>query len=112
MATFTWTADFNATRSVRTNVRKIQFGDGYQQRVPEGMNAIAYDWNLRFSNRTVDEIDEIDTFLKARGGYEAFEWTPQREATARIFICEKWERSPTYGATDTLTAIFSEVFEP
>ena len=33
MATFTWIASIGASLTVKPNVRKVSFGDGYEQRL-------------------------------------------------------------------------------
>lgn len=39
MATFTWTPSVGASVALRPNVRRVAFGDGYEQRLPFGMTA-------------------------------------------------------------------------
>ena len=76
MATFTYTPDFDASEEQRPVVRRVQFGDGYEQRLAYGLNTQPVSWRLTFRNRTNTERDNINTFLEARGGTESFDWTP------------------------------------
>lgn len=50
MATFTYTPSFEATESSRPNVRKVEFGDGYSQRLTLGLNQNPKEWALVFQN--------------------------------------------------------------
>jgi phage-related protein len=58
------------------NVKSTKFGDGYERRSADGVNNVALTFNLTFSKLLPAQIQEIDAFLCAMGGYTAFEWTP------------------------------------
>ena len=111
MATFIWAPDWRAQQQRRPRVRVAQFGDGYQQRSADGINADPRVWQLTFGNRDDTEAAAIEAFLAARGALEAFDWTPPT-GSAGTWVCPQWASTlETYGAT-TITATFSEVFEP
>lgn len=109
--TFSTAPDFGAQLEKKPRVRRAQFGDGYQQRVGDGINTQPESWSLTFSARTPAERDEIMSFLEARGGIEAFLWTTPR-GTSGKFICQEWGGSPQSAAAHTVTAKFEQVFEP
>lgn len=109
--TFTPAADFGATLDKKPRVRTAQFGDGYQQRVADGINIAPESWSLTFSARATAERDTILAFLEARNGVEAFLWTSPR-GTAGKFICPEWGASPQSAAAHTVTAKFVQVWEP
>nr|NDG08510.1 phage tail protein [Oxalobacteraceae bacterium] len=46
MATFTWTPSVGANLSIRPNVRRVAFGDGYEQRLAFGINTQPQVWSL------------------------------------------------------------------
>ena len=110
MATFTIAPDFGASVSLKPRVLTAQFGDGYQQRLGDGINIRAEDWQLTFSARTPAERDQILSFLEARNGVEAFDWTSPR-GTVGKFVCAEWNHSPNSAASNTVTARFTQVFE-
>ena len=112
MSTFTWTAEFGAVKTAKPTVTAIKFGDGYEQRVAHGINTSPKSWNLRFQNRSTDEIDEIMEFLDARGGTESFDWTPPRESDSIRVVCREWSRSVDNPTTDSVSARFDQVYEP
>jgi phage-related protein len=111
MATFTTPVDFGAQLSKKPRVLAAQFGDGYQQRLGDGINIAPEEWQLTFSTRTAAERDGILAFLNARNGIEAFDWTSPA-GTVGKFMCPEWTYSPQNAATNTITAKFMQVFEP
>lgn len=88
-----------------------QFGDGYSQRVADGINNNPLTWDVSIQYRTTAEADDIDVFLTARGGIESFDWTPPLESIAIKVLCPKWDRDIAHGAAQAITATFEQVFE-
>lgn len=111
MTTFTWTPSFDATENSEPRVRQFAAGDGYSQRTGFGINRDPKTWDLTFENRDDTERDQIATFLEARGGIEAFDWTPPRGAAGR-YRCEQWQIPITNCNNNQIRATFIEVFEP
>ena len=112
MSTFTWTPDFGAAADYKPRVRVARFGDGYEQRVPDGINTARDAWNLRFAVRNDTETNAILAFLRARNAFEAFNWTPPGEATAILVVCREWQRTFDAHNQNTITATFIRVYEP
>lgn len=110
MATFTTAPDYGVQLSVKPRVRQAAFGDGYTQRVADGINTQAEEWALTFSARTASERDTILVFLEARNGVESFDWTSPA-GTVGKFICLEWTYVPANTATHTITAKFTQVFD-
>lgn len=111
MATFTWTASFEATENSKPRAHKFQAGDGYEQRIRFGLRTDPKEWSLNFMNRTDTERDAILAFLEARAGVESFDWTPPR-GTAGKYVCEEWQANLLNYNNNTVTATFRQVFEP
>lgn len=108
MATFTWTPDAGAAGEHEPSRRTVKFGDGYEQRAPNGINVDMAKWSsLSFSGRSAAEGAAIAAFLKARGGTESFTWTPPG-GTSGNYVCPKWTEKPvSYGTV--VTADFYQV---
>lgn len=111
MTTFTIAPDFGASMSLKPRVLTAQFGDGYAQRLGDGINTQGEEWSLTFSSRTAAEFDAILDFLEARGGTEAFDWTSPRGTVGR-FVCPEWAYVPNNAASNTVTARFVRDFAP
>lgn len=112
MATFTWTPDFGAKAAYRPRVRVAAFGDGYEQRQGDGINARNDTWDVQFQNRDNTETAAILSFLEARAGVEAFDWTPPGEVTAIKVVCREWQKSVDRFNLNAITAQFIRVYEP
>lgn len=93
-------------------VRRAEFGDGYIQRSPNGINSIRDKFTVMAKNVTPAQALEIIAFMKARKGCESFYWTPTDEVTPRKFICSKWDRDFADHEARTMKLTFEEVFDP
>lgn len=97
--------------AIRPEIKKLkaEFGDGYRQRAPDGLNHVRYVYELTWEG-ALASIDEILLFLDARGAVEAFLYTPVGELLPKTFVCEEWSkvRSTPLGK---LTAKFTQVFD-
>ena len=105
------TPDFAAQKSSRPNARIAQFGSGYSQRTTFGINQNPKTWNLRWTASSNSNADAIEAFFDARGGIQAFEWTPIQDSTAYKWICREWQRTHVYADINEITATFEQVFE-
>jgi len=110
MTTFTIAPDFKAALTAKPRLRKAAYGDGYTQRVADGINYNPESWSLTFSARTTSERDAILAFFVARGGTESFTWTSPSGVTG-VFVCEEWGYTPDNTATHTVTATFTQVYD-
>ena len=111
MATFTFTPSFTASLEEQPIIRRVKFGDGYEQRLPYGLNTQPKKWSLQFLNRTDTERNNILTFLRARGAAESFDWTDPNSYAGK-WICAQWNLSQVSCNFNNITATFEEVFEP
>ena len=62
----------------RTNTPVIfqaKFGDGYQQRIANGINNLDQEFGVTFNTRTKEEIDDIVGFFESTNGVTAFNFT-------------------------------------
>ena len=93
-------------------IRRVQFGDGYEQRLSLGINQNPKIYDLTFEVGEFD-ADTIETFLDARAVDSAsFDFTPPGESSSSKFVCEAWSKTVTYLNRASISATFREVFEP
>lgn len=113
MAVWVWVESPGTAVEDEPRVRSSRFGDGYEQRAPDGLNPLAQSWPLVFSGVDNAVADDMVAFLRAHGGAEAFDYTPLWETQPVRVICRKWRRthSATWGESD-LSATFERVYEP
>lgn len=74
LETFTHLARVNPVGDHTFRVREVQFGDGYKQRVGDGLNSESQSWPLTFVGNW-QRINEIRNFFRRHAGYKAFKWT-------------------------------------
>ena len=113
MATFpSITPTYGVQKRSAPNVRKVQFGDGYESRFTMGINQDPKVYNLTFEVSETDS-DTIETFLDARAAdADSFDFTPPGEGSSSKFVCETWSKSIPYLNRATIQATFRQVFEP
>ena len=104
------------TRNNKPRIIKIQFGDGYEQRIQEGINNINQEFAVSFTNRPKEEIDDIMAFLDNKAGTTAFDFTypdtnaSGAERTVKV-VCEDYTQSYSYDDFYSCTATFRRVYE-
>ena len=111
MATFTFTPSFTADLEEQPIIRRVKFGDGYEQRLSYGLNTQPKKWSLQFLNRTDTERNNILTFLRTQGAAESFDWTDPNSYAGK-WICAQWNTSHVSCNFNNITATFEEKFEP
>lgn len=92
MADFTWLPSRGFTTDITPRVTIAKFGDGYSQRVPDGINNLDQSWNLSFQSNDLGTIASIESFIKSKTGSEVFTWIPPGELTEVNVICTKWSK--------------------
>ena len=66
-----------------------QFGDGYAQVAPAGLNA-GYDvWDITWVALEAGEVTSIESVLDTNGSWGILTWTPCHEATQKKFRMTK-----------------------
>lgn len=108
MAEFTWFPDASISKDVEPRVASARFGDGYEQRVPLGINTQIDKWQLTFTGNR-ERIDPIEAFIAAQGGYLAFDWKNPDEQTGR-YVCRSWKKQRQDSQKVILTCEFERVF--
>lgn len=106
---FLWSPDVGAQQTVRPTVNQVKFGDGYELRVPVGINFKPRSWQVRFT-KGPDEAVQILTFLEERGGVEAFTWTDPMNQLG-TYVCREWSSVRIGQAGYQITGTFEQVFE-
>lgn len=74
MSDFIFVPSYDTSGSDKFAELTSQFGDGYVQSMPDGLNPVLESWKLFFDGITVAEMEEIRTFFRERAG-QTFTWT-------------------------------------
>jgi phage-related protein len=117
-ATFEAVADRGLSRQAQQRILTAKFGDGYEQRVRDGVNTKTENFNISFNNRSADEINLIAGYLdnKAALSFElvitdTFSNGSLTTSTIDV-VCDTYQIQ--YGHTDyhSLTTTLRRVYEP
>lgn len=92
-------------------VDTVQFGDGFAQRRPSGLNSARREWSVSWTLLTREEMETIRGFLMSRLGVYAFLWSVPEESEALRVLC-KQPPSHSYDGFEhySLSATFTEDF--
>ena len=106
MSTFTATPS-SAALTVKPRQRIARFGDGYEQRVTDGINAAPRTWSLSFTQPR-SEAEAILAFFDAQGA-ASFDWTPPHGAPGK-FVARDWSSALIGPFAMQISVSFEEVF--
>lgn len=85
-----WCAALPLTREKAWRLRIAQFGDGYQQRTLDGINALNVRFQVRFELKPADVIAAMEGFLEAQKG-EAFDFRDPSTGEVYQVTCDQWQ---------------------
>ena len=103
---------YNYTITRKPAVNVISFGDGFEQRLTEGLNQNPITLNLKFDLSQTDSTTAVN-FLNARiTDGASFTFLVPNENVTKNFVCQSYPTSVPFLNRVTLTCTFREVFEP
>lgn len=105
--------DWGLSQSAKFRVRTVSFGDGYEQRAPDGLNATQRSWNLSWSSLDKGQADTLNDFILAKGGHTAFLWEHPVTGVTHQVLCSKAPKvTHDTWANYTLSLKLTEDFTP
>ena len=108
--------DRQLKKAAKRKTLVASFGDGYEQRLADGINSVRNNFSLTFNNRTIEEIDDIANFLEVRLGLTPFTYTFKdtnaagEERSVKV-LCESYDVTYINCEYAALTTSFREVFD-
>ena len=103
---------YNYTISRQPAVNVVSFGDGFEQRLTEGLNQNPITLNLKFDLSQTDSTSAI-TFLNDRiTDGASFSFLVPNENVTKKFVCLAYNTATPFLNRVILTCSFREVFEP
>jgi phage-related protein len=107
---FIWTPSYATNIQQKPNTISIQFGNGYEQRLQEGINNNLIALEVKYEARGEKETAAIVHFLTDKAGYKAF-WfkaTPPFGVLKRV-VCKSWSTNQAFDDNFSTNATFTEV---
>lgn len=95
-------------RAETVKVIGTEFGDGYEQTVPDGLNAKRDTLTIRWQNLTHQQAGNIDSFLTSQNALP-FWYTIPMIGKRKLFRCTDWSYS-SHDLYCDITATFKETF--
>lgn len=89
---------------------EADFGDGYSQAGPDGINNVRDILSLSWETLLPSEAKLITDFLRARKGAEPFWYTRSNDTVAKKWTCKEISDKAGEGGLRTVTATFRQSF--
>lgn len=83
--------DVGVKRSHKPNLQVAQFGDGYSQRASFGLNQVALEVTLTYTNIITSEKAILEEFVNDHSRGEPFFYTMPDETDERTFYFSGWD---------------------
>jgi len=107
---FFWRPSYGTNVTTTPRIISSKYGDGYEQRRPDGINNILIETTLNFENRDDLECLAINHFLKTRAGVESFLYIPSKPFDVlKRFLCRSWETNYITYNRQTISIKIEEV---
>ncbi|MBS9777636.1 MAG: phage tail protein [Gammaproteobacteria bacterium] len=97
MKTFPFDVAINSASQAKYPVKKVLFGDGYEQRQPQSLTPTLEKWSASAVGGK-KHIDNIKAFIDEHGGHKAFLWRVTPDEPYKKYVVESYKRTPKGGA--------------
>ena len=84
-----WYPDIPLARDDEWRLRVAQFGDGYAQRILDGINALNQKWQVTFENREAAVINAMANYLVAQKA-SSFQFREPQTGVMYDVWCDTW----------------------
>lgn len=81
----------------QVNIYEADFGDGYSQPTPKGINHIKQQVSLRWTALTTRQMEQIDAFFMRMGGTQPFYFDPFGTRQNLKWTCKEWSKTTDRG---------------
>ena len=115
--------DRGISRQSTPRVLTARFGDGYEQRIADGINSINEMFSVTFNNRSAAEVDDITGYFASLKGATSFTYTiPDSTQTSNVapdtagerrlkVVCQSYSQSYHHDGFYSVSATFKRVYE-
>lgn len=108
LQTFTWRVEMRTRPSYKASVRQFNFGDGYSQTSPQGLNPVKQEISVVVPMLNKAQRDAVLAFFAGNTG-KPFLYSHDGDP-ARKYTCEEWSEEKHRPDLYTVNATFKQVF--
>jgi phage-related protein len=90
-------------------VLRAEFGDGYSQATPDGLNHIRQNIELKWEILELDDRNEILAFLEGQAGTKPFHYALPGDSS-KLWTCSEWSTQTLPAQLYSLTATLRQNF--
>ncbi len=96
----------------QVNLWEAEFGDGYSQPTPKGLNHVRQQVALQWTALTYEDMRSIISFFESKAGYIPFKFQPYGSPTMLKWTCKEWSCSADAPWSAKATLLQSFTLEP
>ena len=101
-----------SNRTTTPDILKMNFGNGYEQRMANGINYLRDNWQVSWEGLNVTDRNKVVTFLQSISAGDYFTWTTPFDGASKKFVLDGgWSMSDNGGVVFTINATFRQVFD-
>ena len=101
----------SSSASTEFRVIKAQYGNGYSQRAPDGINNSVGSWDLAWDNITAAEFGVITAAFEQARGADYFTWLAPGDLVTKRWIVAKYTKAAMSGDIYSVSANLQQVFD-
>jgi len=102
----------SSSSQILYRTKKVQFGDGYSQRSPDGINSNVDTWQVNWEYLNSVERDTILEVLNDVEGADYIYWTPPNQTEEKKYIIAQGSSYTTYsGNIFSISIQVEQVFD-
>ena len=107
---FLWVPTKDNSVNSAPKVRVLKFGDGYESRVPNGINNNLITYDLSFESLTINETTAIIHFFETRNAQESFIWAGRPPYVKNLrYVVREWNNREIFTNNFSISAKFEQV---
>jgi phage-related protein len=108
-STLSFSIQYGATKNTTTRVKRLSFGDGYEQVAPDGINVIDETWDVVTVPLRDSVADTLESTLNGLLG-EWFYWTPPYGSEGKYRLNSAISRNYVGVSSSTLSFTLKKVY--
>lgn len=102
----------SSSMSMHNEINAIRFGNGYEQRVPMGINYRRETWNIVWDALTLPQKNTIVNFIQSVSNGSTILWTPPNESAQKRYVLDgDWSLVNRGGTIYSINLKMRQVFD-